>query len=46
VEDGLHVKAPFIQSVKKVNVQQKKFDGKENSYTRDVQTSEVQYTIN
>ena len=46
VEDGLHVKAPFIQSVKKVNVHQKKFDGKENSYTRDVQTSEVQYTIN
>ena len=27
-------------------MQQKKFDGKENSYTRDVQTSEVQYTIN
>lgn len=46
VEDGLHVKVPFIQHVKKVNVQQKKFDGKENSYTRDVQTSEVQYTIN
>ena len=46
VEDGLHVKAPFIQHVKKVNVQQKKFDGKENSYTRDVQTSEVEYTIN
>lgn len=46
IEDGLHVKIPFIQTVKKVNVQQKKFDGKENSYTRDVQTSEVQYTIN
>lgn len=46
IEDGLHVKTPFIQTVKKVNIQQKKFDGKENSYTRDVQTSEVQYTIN
>jgi|P827metagenome_2_1110787.scaffolds.fasta_scaffold00442_76 regulator of protease activity HflC (stomatin/prohibitin superfamily) len=46
IEDGLHVKIPFIQTVKKVNVQQKKFDGTENSYTRDVQTSEVQYTIN
>ena len=46
IEDGLHVKIPFIQTVKKVNIQQKKFDGKENSYTRDVQTSEVQYTIN
>lgn len=46
IEDGLHVKIPFIQSIKKVNIQQKKFDGKENSYTRDVQTSEVQYTIN
>ena len=46
IDDGLHVKIPFIQTVKKVNVQQKKFDGKENSYTRDVQTSEVQYTIN
>lgn len=46
IEDGLHVKIPFIQTIKKVNVQQKKFDGKENSYTRDVQTSEVQYTIN
>ena len=41
IEDGLHVKIPFIQTVKKVNVQQKKFDGTENSYTR-----EVQYTIN
>lgn len=46
IEDGLHAKIPFIQSIKKVNIQQKKFDGKENSYTRDVQTSEVQYTIN
>ena len=46
IEDGLHVKIPFIQTVKQVNVQQKKFDGTENSYTRDVQTSEVQYTIN
>ncbi|MBQ6237949.1 MAG: prohibitin family protein [Bacteroidales bacterium] len=46
IDDGLHVKIPFIQTIKKVNVQQKKFDGKENSYTRDVQTSEVQYTIN
>ncbi|MCR4829467.1 MAG: prohibitin family protein [Bacteroidales bacterium] len=46
IDAGLHVKIPFIQSVKKVNIQQKKFDGKENSYTRDVQTSEVEYTIN
>ena len=46
VEDGLHMKIPFIQSVKKINIQQKKFDGHENSYTRDVQTSEVEYTIN
>lgn len=46
VEDGLHVKIPFIQTVKKINIQQKKFDGKENSYTKDVQTSEVEYTIN
>ena len=46
VGDGLHFKIPFIQTIKKVNIQQKKFDGKENSYTRDVQTSEVEYTIN
>ncbi|MBR2959465.1 MAG: prohibitin family protein [Bacteroidales bacterium] len=46
IEDGLHLKIPFIQTVKRVNVQQKKFDGHENSYTRDVQTSEVDYTIN
>ena len=46
VDDGLHMKIPFIQTIKRVNVQQKKFDGKENSYTRDVQTSEVEYTIN
>jgi len=46
IEDGLHMKIPFIQTVKRVNVQQKKFDGRENSYTRDVQTSEVEYTIN
>ncbi len=46
VTDGLHAKIPFIQDVKKVNIQRKKFDGKENSYTRDVQTSEVAYTIN
>lgn len=46
ITDGLHVKIPFIQTIKRVNVQQKKFDGKENSYTRDVQTSEVEYTIN
>ena len=46
IGDGLHMKIPFIQTIKRVNVQQKKFDGKENSYTRDVQTSEVEYTIN
>ncbi len=46
IEDGLHMKIPFIQTIKRVNVQQKKFDGKEDSYTRDVQTSEVEYTIN
>ena len=46
IGDGLHFKIPFIQTVKHVNIQQKKFDGKENSYTRDVQTSEVEYTIN
>ncbi|MBR1784786.1 MAG: prohibitin family protein [Bacteroidales bacterium] len=46
IEDGLHMKVPFIQSVKKINIQQKKFDGHENTYTRDVQTSEVDYTIN
>ena len=46
IEDGLHVKIPLIQTVKTCKIQQKKFDGKENSYTRDVQTSEVQYTIN
>lgn len=46
ISDGLHVKIPYIQTIKRVNVQQKKFDGKENSYTRDVQTSEVEYTIN
>ena len=38
IQDGLHMKIPFIQTIKRVNVQQKKFDGKENSYTRDVQT--------
>jgi len=46
VGDGLHFKIPFIQSVQKINVQQKKFDGTEDSYTRDVQTSQVTYTIN
>ena len=46
IDDGLHVKIPFIQTIKKVNIQQKKFDGEESSYTRDVQTSEVRYTIN
>lgn len=46
VKDGLHFKAPFAQKVYKVNIQQKKFDGVENSYTRDVQTSSVTYTIN
>ena len=46
VGDGLHMKIPFIQSIKRVNIQQKKFDGKEQSYTKDVQTSDVEYTIN
>ena len=46
VKDGLHFKMPFAQKVHKVNIQQKKFDGVENSYTRDVQTSSVAYTIN
>ncbi len=46
IGDGLHMKIPFIQTIKRVNVQQKKYDGKENSYTKDVQTSEVEYTIN
>lgn len=46
VTDGFHVKFPFVQTITKVNVQQKKFDCIENSYTKDVQTSEVDYTIN
>ena len=46
VTDGLHFKWPFIERIKKVNIQNKKFDGVENSYTRDVQTAEVDYTIN
>ena len=46
IEPGLHMKIPFIQTIKKVNVQQKKFDGNEKSYTRDVQTADVEYTIN
>ena len=46
ITDGLHMKCPFVQTVKKVNVQQKKFDGQENSYTKDVQTAVVDYTIN
>lgn len=46
ITDGLHMKCPFVQSIKKVNVQQKKFDGQENSYTKDVQTAVVDYTIN
>lgn len=46
ITPGLHAKWPFIQTIEKVNVQQKKFDGQENSYTRDVQTAEVNYTIN
>ena len=45
VEDGLHVKLPFIQGVQNVNVQRKKFDGEEMVYTKDVQTSQVGYTI-
>ena len=46
IADGLHAKWPYIQTIEKVNVQQKKFDGTENSYTRDVQTAEVNFTIN
>lgn len=46
VEPGFHMKWPFIQTITKVNVQQKKFDGTEKSYTRDVQTADVNYTIN
>lgn len=46
IEDGLHVKVPFIQTITRVNTQRKKFDGLEPSYTRDVQTSDVEYTIN
>jgi len=46
IEPGIHMKIPFVQTIKKVNVQQKKFDGQEKSYTRDVQTADVEYTIN
>jgi regulator of protease activity HflC (stomatin/prohibitin superfamily) len=46
ISDGPHIKIPFAQTIKKVNVQQKKFDGQENSYTKDVQTAVVDYTIN
>ncbi|MBQ9547112.1 MAG: prohibitin family protein [Bacteroidales bacterium] len=45
IEDGLHVKIPFIQTVKKVNVQRKKVDGVENTYTGDLQTADIEYTI-
>lgn len=46
VAPGLHVKIPFIQTIEKVNIQQKKEDGQENAYTKDVQTAVVDYTIN
>lgn len=46
VAPGLHIKIPFIQTVDKVNIQQKKEDGQENAYTKDIQTAVVDYTIN
>lgn len=46
VEPGLHFKIPIMQTVRKVNVQTKKEDGQENTYTKDVQTAVVDYTIN
>ena len=46
IDPGLHMKIPFVQTIKKVNVQQKKEDGKESSYTKDVQTTGVEYTVN
>ena len=46
IEPGLHFKLPIIQSIQKINVQQKKFDWSEKSYTKDLQTADVSYTIN
>ena len=46
VNDGLHAKIPFIQNVKKVNVQTQKIEANTISYTKDIQSAELSFVVN
>ena len=46
IGDGLHAKIPFIQNVKKVNVQTQKIDDNTISYTKDIQSAELSFVVN
>lgn len=46
VDDGLHIKIPFVQTVNKMSVQTVKLEQTAPAYTRDIQTASVDYVLN
>jgi len=46
VDAGLHMKIPFVQTVNKMSIQTVKLDQNAPSYTKDIQTANVQYVLN
>jgi len=46
LEEGFHWKAPFIESIKELNVRVIKWSDKTTSYTKDVQQAAINFTIN
>ncbi|MCQ2334381.1 MAG: prohibitin family protein [Paludibacteraceae bacterium] len=46
VGDGLHMKIPFVQKVKKMSIQVQKVQVQTESYTRDMQNASIVYALN
>jgi len=46
VDEGLHFKVPFIESVTKMKIQEQKFVVGTQSYSKDGQTVDVEVTVN
>lgn len=46
LEPGFYVYNPITTSIHEMNVQTNKYDGKTTTYTKDIQTATLEYTIN
>jgi len=46
LDEGIHVKWPFVESVQKMNVRTQKVTDSTETYTKDVQQAMITYTVN